>query len=79
LRARLANHNGRDFRIIRCPTRRTPRNDTIPTNGLVLELKRREGCRRFLLVNVIGEIAELVLNLPEMVVNTLIVTLSVAL
>ena len=50
-----------------------------PTNRLVLELRRREGCRRFLLMNVISEMAELILNLPEMVVNTLIVTLSVAL
>jgi hypothetical protein len=41
-----------------------PRYDTISTNGLVLELNRRkDGCGRLLLVNVIGKIAKLVLNL----------------
>jgi hypothetical protein len=56
-----------------------PRYDTTPTNGLVLELNRRkDGCRR-LLMNVIGKIAKFILNLPEMIMNALIVTLSVAL
>jgi hypothetical protein len=36
------------------------------------------GCRRFLLMDVIGKITELVLSLPEMIVNTLAVTPSVA-
>ena len=65
MRARLANHSEGDFRIIRCSTRRTPRNDTNPTNGLVLELRRREGHRRFLLVDVIGEIVELLESLRD--------------
>lgn len=51
---------------------------TLSPNGLVHELRRRVGCRRFLLMDVIGKITELVLSPPEMVVNTLAATPSVA-
>jgi hypothetical protein len=49
-----------------------------PTNGLVLELSRRKDGWRLLLVNVISKTTKFVLNLPEMIMNALIVTLSVA-
>jgi hypothetical protein len=52
--------------------------DTTPTSGLVLELSwRKDGwC---LLVNVISKTAKFVLNLPELIMDALMVTLSVAL
>ena len=68
--------SGGDFRIFRCSTRRTPRNDTTPTNGLVLELRRREGRRQFPLMDVIGEIVELILNLPEMAPSLMVWSVS---
>jgi hypothetical protein len=45
---------------------------------LVLELSWRKDGWHLLLVNVISKTAKLVLNLPEMIMNALIVTLSVA-
>jgi hypothetical protein len=75
-RARLASHNRRNWG--RRFARRKPRYNTTPTNGLVLELSwRKDG--RCLLVNVISKTAKFVLNLPEMIMNALVVALSVAL
>jgi hypothetical protein len=49
-------------------------------NGTVLVLtKRKDGRRRLLLMNVICKISKFVLDLPEMIVNALIIALSVAL
>jgi hypothetical protein len=46
----------------------------------VLELNRKkDGCRRFHFVTVIGKFAQFGLNLLKMIMNALIVTLSVAL
>jgi hypothetical protein len=54
------------------------RYDAASTNGTVLELNRRTGrCSHLLLTNVSGKISKLILNLPEVIMNALIVTLSV--
>ena len=74
--ARLASHNWRNWG--RRSARRKPRYNTT-TNGLVLELSWRKDGRCLLLVNVVSKAAKFVLNLPEMIMNALIVTLSVAL
>ena len=70
-RARLASHSWRN-----CLARRY---NTIPTNGLILELNWRKDGWRLLLMHVISKTAKFVLNLPEMIMNALIVALSVAL
>ena len=75
--AHLASHNWRNWG--RRFARRKPRYNTTPTNGLVLELSWRKDGWCLLLVNVISKTAKFVLNLPEMIMNALIVTLSVAL
>jgi len=41
--------------------------------------KRKDGRRRLLLMNVICKISKFVLDLPEMIMNALIIALSVAL
>lgn len=47
---------------------------------MVLELNkgRKDGRRHYLLINVIGKIAKFILNLPEMITNALIVSLSIS-
>jgi hypothetical protein len=46
---------------------------------MVLKLDRRDCCRRLSLMNVVSKISKLMLNLPKMIMNTLIVMLSVIL
>ena len=65
--------------MLRCSTRFRQRYNAASANRTVLELDRRDRCRRLLLTNVIGKISKLMLDLPEMIMNTLIVTLSVVL
>ncbi len=48
-------------------------------NGTVLKLDRRDHCRHLSLTNVVSKILKLMLNLPKMIMNTLIVMLSVIL
>lgn len=77
---RFSGHGGRYLRIFRCPTRFRQRYDTASADGMVLVLNKRKGGRRcLLLMNVICKISKFVLDLPEMIVNALIIALSVAL
>jgi hypothetical protein len=79
-RARLAGHSGRTRGIFRCSTRFTPRDNAASANRTVVELNRRKNGRRgLLLADVIGKVAKLILNCPEMIVNPSVVTLSVVL
>jgi len=75
--ARLASHNYWNW--WRRFARRRPRYNTTPTNGLVLELSWGKDGWCLLLMNVISKTAKFVLNLPKMIMDALIVTLSVAL
>jgi hypothetical protein len=73
-RARLALEElGKALREVK------PRYSTPPTNGLVLERNWRKDGWCLLIVNVISKTAKFILNLPEITMNALIVTLSVAL
>lgn len=78
-RTRFPSHDGRLQRIFRCPARFKQRYNTASANGTVLVIYRKSHRRRLLLTNVISKISKLILNLPKMIMNALVVTLSVVL
>ena len=55
------------------------RYNAASTSRMVLELDRRDHCKHLLLTDVIGKISKFMLNLPKMIMKTLIVVLSMVL
>lgn len=76
----FVSHGERHLRILRRSTGFSQRYDAASADGMVFVLnKRKDGRRRLLLLNVICKISKFVLDLPEMIMNALIIALSVAL